>query len=134
MFEAAKNAASNKLSVMENARQNALQRAFGMFAGVNPNNQTDLAGQQIGLGERTLGAGNSQFNVKTELSRKLPQQANNLANSNADLGGIGGGLGSVLGGLNLGSLFGGGGGSSPFSNTAPYSMPTIGSDWTFAMA
>lgn len=100
MFEAAKNAASNKLNLMENARQNALQRAFQTFSGVAPTERGALGWQQLGMsGTGTI--------LDAEMKRKM----GNAASEEKEGGMLGGGLGSILGSLggSLGGLLGAGG-------------------------
>ena len=132
MFEAAKNAASNKLGVMENARQNALQRATSLITNMMPNNSTNLT-------QENLVDKGSQFMVDTELKRKIPAQAQGAAGAAADQSGLGGGLGSILGGMDLSSimsLFGGGGGavSGAVGGSPSFSMAGAGQGFSNIMA
>lgn len=122
MFDAAKNAASNKMGVMENARQNALQRAFQTFLPMAPSQQANTAYNTL----ETQGLGN-----EAQLGVKRNEMA--LGGASADAAGSGGGLGSILGGLGGGGggimdsimgLFGGGGGgiSNAVGGSPAFSM------------
>lgn len=123
MFEAAKNAASNKLGVMENARQNALQRAFQIFQPQAPTQAANSALNQQQL--QGLGA-------EAQLGVERNKMA--LGGATEDASGTGGGLGSILGGTGGGglssiitSLFGGGGAISNAVGGSPsFSMPMAG--------
>ncbi len=108
MFEAAKNAASNKLNVMENARQNALQRAFQIFQPQAPTQASSVA--QYGVANQGLNMLGNVYGNAAQMAEQ--RKAAGAQASNASSSGLGEGLGSILGGMNLGGLFGGGSGSS----------------------
>lgn len=121
MFEAGKNAATNKLNVMENARQNALQRAFQVFAPTAPSQASDINRSNQVLGWNQLASGNLTNLAKLGVERNLAQ----LGNVSKDAGGMGSGLGSVMGGLgSILGMFGGGGSITNAVGGSPtFSLP-----------
>jgi len=103
MFEAAKSAAQSKLAISENARQNALQRAFGVLQPAMPTQNTDIArGNQI-LGYNQLQEKGLGQLAQLGVSRNMGQ----MGNAAKDAEGAGSGLGSILGGMNTGGGMGG---------------------------
>ncbi len=104
MFEAAKNAASNKLNLMENARQNALQRAFQTFSGLAPSQASDInRGNQL-LNYDTMQSNNMGLLAKLGVERNLAKAGVGAKEGEQ----AGGGLGSILGSLtsSMGNMLG----------------------------
>lgn len=131
MFEAAKSAAANKLAITENARQNALQRAFQIFQPTAPTQASDIARGQQEFNYSNLINSNKQLMAQLGVKRNLGQAE--LAAKDAE--GSGGGLGSILGGMGggggglgglgglIGGMFGASGGSSQMGGSGLGSMP-----------
>lgn len=88
MLDASKSASANRLALMENARQQAAQRGYGILNNIYPTAAQDIA--QIGQADARTAAGLAQENLRS---------GRVAAGAAQDAAGSGSGLGSVLASL-----------------------------------